>query len=138
MRVMTLMVSKACVKSIATSAVLCGGLFLLKPATIGSIIECSAVVVECFFLKPCWCWYIGRCGLIIVRMVDSRILARGEGRAMGLYEVCWLGSLLGLMMGMIFAVFHEVGMIFEFMILFNRSVMIEMVWYDRCLIWIHF
>lgn len=53
MRVMMLTVSNAWEKSIATSAVLCGGLFLLKPATIGSIIECSAVVVECFFLKPC-------------------------------------------------------------------------------------
>ena len=63
---------------------------------------------------------------MMVWMVDSRILAKGERRAMGRYEVCWLGSLLGLMIGMIFAVFHEVGMIFEFMILLNRSVMIEM------------
>ena len=53
MRVMMLTVSNAWEKSIATSAVLCGGLFLLKPATIGSIIECNAVVVECFVLKPC-------------------------------------------------------------------------------------
>ena len=64
---------------------------------------------------------------MMVWMVDSRILAKGERRAMGLYEVCWLGSLLGLMMGMIFAVFHEEGMIFEFMILLNRLVMMEMV-----------
>ena len=63
----------------------------------------------------------------MVWIADSRTLAKGERRAIGLYEVCWLGSLLGLMMGMIFAVFHEVGMIFEFMILLNRSVMIEMV-----------
>ena len=47
------MVSKACEKSITMSAVLCGGLFWLKPATIGSIMECNAVVVECFVLKPC-------------------------------------------------------------------------------------
>ena len=63
----------------------------------------------------------------MVWIVDSRILAKGERRAMGLYEVCWLGSLLGLMMGMILAVFHEEGMIFEFMILLNRLVMMEMV-----------
>ena len=53
MSVMILTVSKACEKSIATSVVLCGGLFLLKPLMIGSIIECSAVVVECLGLKPC-------------------------------------------------------------------------------------
>ena len=48
-----LMVSNACEKSIAISAVLCGGLFWLNPVIIGSIIECSAVVVECFCLNPC-------------------------------------------------------------------------------------
>ena len=63
----------------------------------------------------------------MVWMVDSRILAKGERRAMGLYEVCWLGSLLGLMIGMILAVFHEEGMIFEFMIWLNRLVLMEMV-----------
>ena len=63
----------------------------------------------------------------MVWMVDSRILAKGERRAMGLYEVCWLGSLLGLIMGMILAVFHEEGMIFEFMIWLNSLVMMEMV-----------
>ena len=63
----------------------------------------------------------------MVWMVDSRILAKGERRAMGLYEVCWLGSLLGLMIGMILAVFHEEGMIFEFMIWLNSLVMMEMV-----------
>ena len=52
-KVMMLMVSKACEKSIATSAVRRGGLFWLKPVRMGSIMECSAVVVECLDLKPC-------------------------------------------------------------------------------------
>ena len=63
----------------------------------------------------------------MVWIVDSRTLAKGERRAIGLYEVCWLGSLLGLIMGMILAVFHEEGMIFEFMIWLNSLVMMEMV-----------
>ena len=53
MSVMMLTVSNACEKSIAMSVVLWGGLFWLKPVMIGSIIEWSAVVVECFGLKPC-------------------------------------------------------------------------------------
>ena len=53
MRVMMLMVSKACEKSIATSAVRWGGLFWLKPVRMGSNMECSAVVHECLDLKPC-------------------------------------------------------------------------------------
>ena len=63
----------------------------------------------------------------MVWIVDSRTLAEGERWAIGLYEVCWLGSLLGLIMGMILAVFHEEGMIFEFMIWLNSLVMMEMV-----------
>ena len=51
--VMILTVSKAWEKSIAVRTVLWGGLFWLKPLIIGSIMECSAVVVECLFLKPC-------------------------------------------------------------------------------------
>ena len=50
-------------------------------------------------------------------MVDSSILARGERRAMGLYDVCTLGSLFGLKMGLIFAIFQVVGMILVLTIL---------------------
>ena len=117
MRVIILTVSKACEKSIAVRTVLWGGLFWLKPFMMGSMIEWSAVVVECFVLKPCWCESAGRWGLIMVWMVDSSILARGERRAMGLYDVCVLGSLFGLRMGMILAIFQLVGMMLEFMIL---------------------
>ena len=67
-------------------------------------------------------------------MVDSRTLARGDSRAIGLYEVCWLGSLFGLSMGMILAVFQVEGMVFEFIILLKRLVRMEIEWYDRCFI----
>ena len=60
MSVMMLTVSKACEKSIAMRTVLWGGLFWLKPFMMGSMIEWSAVVVECLDLKPCWCEHIGR------------------------------------------------------------------------------
>ena len=54
-RVMIFTESNAWEKSIAISVVLWGGLFLLNPFMMGSIIECRAVVVECLVLKPCWC-----------------------------------------------------------------------------------
>ena len=53
MRVMILTVSNACEKSIAMSVVLWGGLFLLNPLIIGSIIECLSS-------KQCWCVRMGR------------------------------------------------------------------------------
>ena len=57
---------------------------------------------------------------------DSGVLAKGDWRVIGLYEVCSLGSLFGLRMGMIFAVFHVVGMVSVFMILLYKLVMMEM------------
>ena len=59
-RVMMFTVSKAWEKSIAISVVLWGGLFLLNPFMMGSIIEWRAVVMECLDLKPCWCEHCGR------------------------------------------------------------------------------
>ena len=59
-------------------------------------------------------------------IVDSRILASGERRAMGLYEVWRLGSLLGFRIGIILADFHGEGIMLEFMILLKRFVMIDM------------
>ena len=47
-------------------------------------------------------------------MIDSRVFARGERRAMGLYDLCWFGSLLGFRIGSILAVFHKCGMVFWF------------------------
>ena len=59
-------------------------------------------------------------------MVDSRTLASGDSRAIGLQDVCWLGSLFGLSIGKIFAVFHVVGIMFELMILLYRWVSMVM------------
>ena len=66
-------------------------------------------------------------------MVDSRILALGERRTMGLFEVCWLRSFLGFIMGITLTFFHALGMMFEFMTLLKRFVMMETEWYERCL-----
>ena len=51
---------------------------------------------------------------MILWIVDSMILAIGERRAVGLHEVCSLGSLLGLRMEMILAIFHVRGIIYDF------------------------
>ena len=50
-------VSKALLRSRETSIVLLGGCFWLKPSMIVFVILCSAVEVECFGLKPCWCLF---------------------------------------------------------------------------------
>ena len=55
-------------------------------------------------------------GLMMVCMIDSSVLARGESNAMGLYERWELGSLLGFRIGMIFAVFNLLGIVFLLMI----------------------
>ena len=60
-------------------------------------------------------------------MVDSSAFARGERSAMGLYDECWFGSLLGLRMGMILAIFQFVGIVFVFTILLNNLVIQDMV-----------
>ena len=65
---------------------------------------------------------------MMVCMADSSTLARGDSRAIGLYDVCRLGSLFGLRIGNIFAVFHVVGMILVLMILLYKLVSMEMEW----------
>ena len=46
-------VSNALLISNATAMVRSGGLFWLNPVTMVLFMHCSAVVVECFFLKLC-------------------------------------------------------------------------------------
>ena len=53
MSLFMLTVSKALLMSSATTIVRAGGGFELKPCVIALLILCSAVVVECFVLKPC-------------------------------------------------------------------------------------
>ena len=67
-------------------------------------------------------------------MIISNVLAMGERSAIGLYDVLWFLSLLGLRMGMIFAVFQSCGMMFVFIVLLYSSVSVEMAMGPRCLI----
>ena len=48
-------VSNALLMSRAVTTVRCGGLFALNPVVIVLLMWCSAVVVDLFCLKPCWC-----------------------------------------------------------------------------------
>lgn len=70
---------------------------------------CNAVTVECLCLKPCWCagmfTLFVKCG----SMTFSSVLAIGERRDMGLYEVPMNGSLFGLGIGIILASFQIWG-----------------------------
>ena len=59
--------------------------------------------------------------------MDSRVLAIGESRAMGRYDVCRLGSLFGLRIGRIFAAFHLLGIMFWLTIQLKRLVIRVMV-----------
>ena len=76
--------SKALDMSSATAMVLSGGCLLLKPVVIWLFIVFSAVVVECWGLKPCWCLIVGILSVISGNMIFSRVLAIGDRRAMGL------------------------------------------------------
>ena len=101
MRVIMLMV----LKTIAMSAVRWGGLFWLKPFMIGSMMEWKAVVVECLDLKLCWWVHCGKWGLMIVWMVDSRTLVRGERRAIGQYRCMKVWIFIGFQDGHDFCCF---------------------------------
>ena len=63
--------------------------------------------------------------------MDSRILASENNSAMGLHDECLLGSLLGLKIGMILAVFHVMGIMLEFKILLQSLIIIEMELFDK-------
>ena len=96
----------------AIAIVRCGGLFVLNPVVIVLFMWCSAVMVDLFCLKPCWCsgsvmWFV-----MYGRMIFSRVFAMGESSAIGLYEVPIEVSLFGLGMGIIFACFQVLGMMF--------------------------
>ena len=67
-------------------------------------------MVEYCCLKPCWWVVFGMFCVMCGRIIFSSILAIGESREMGLYEVPWFGSLFGFGIGMILAVFHICGM----------------------------
>ena len=107
--------SKALLMSSATVIVRCSGMNLLNPLVMWLTMVYSAVTVECFDLKPCWLGFGGMFRVIFGRMIFSRSFAIGERRDIGRYEVPRLGSLLGLGIGIILAVFQICGMILRFM-----------------------
>ena len=86
--------------------------FWVKPVVIMLFIVCSAVVVKCLVLKPCW--WDGRVMLDVIEgiMIFSSVLAMGERSAMSLYEEPADGSLPDLWIGIILTVFQMVSMLF--------------------------
>ena len=77
-------VSKALDMSREVMIVRLGGFFVLKPAVIVLLIWWRAVVVECFFLKPCWNVWVSVCSVMKGTTSFSRVLAMGERREIGL------------------------------------------------------
>ena len=82
-----LTVSKALLISRATITVLAGGLFSLKPLMIVLFMLWSAVVVECFCLKPCWYSLFGMFCVMWGSMTFSSVLAIGDSSDIGRKEV---------------------------------------------------
>lgn len=93
---------------------------------------CRAVVVECCFLKPCWNVFVGMFCVMYGRMIFSSVLAMGESREMGLYDVPMFGSLFGFGMGHIVAIFQMSGMMFELSASLNISVRCFIAVCPRC------
>ena len=79
-----LTVSKAFDMSRATTTVRFGGFVLLKPWVMVLFSVCSAVVVECCFLKPCCSALFGMLSVMYGSMAFSSVLAIGERREIGL------------------------------------------------------
>ena len=71
-------------------------------------------MVERCCLNQCWWSERSMFCLIYGRMIFSSVLASGEKSAIGRYEAPIDESLLGLAIGIIFAVFHILGMSLEF------------------------
>ena len=101
--------SKALDMSICRSSVREAGFFLLKPAAMASLKSLSAVVVEWFFLKPCWKSGTGRQSVNSGRRSLSRTLAAGQRRETGRYDLDSQGSLPGFGSGMIVDDFQIAG-----------------------------
>lgn len=81
-----LTVSKALDMSRATTTVLCGGFFLLKPCVMRLFMLCSAVFVLCLGLKPCCCGMFGMLSVMYGSMIFSSVFDMGDMSAIGLYE----------------------------------------------------
>lgn len=107
-----LTVSKALLMSRVTRTVRDGGCFWLKPSLMVLMMLCSAVLVECLGLKPCWCGFGGMLSVMWWRMVFSRTLAIGVRSEIGLKDGPSLWFFPGFGMGMILPSFQICGMVF--------------------------
>ena len=105
-------VSKALLMSSAIAIVRCGGRFLLKPVVMMLLMWCSAVIVDLCCLNPCWCSGSEMFPVMCGRMIFSSVLAMGESNAMGLYDVPIELSLFGFGIGITFACFQMLGIVF--------------------------
>ena len=102
-------VSKALLMSIVAISVRYAGLAEFIPSSIVCVKLVRSVLVECLVLKPCWEAESGMYGLMTFRTSLSSILEGVQSNEMGLYDAGSVGGLLGLSMGMIFAIFHMLG-----------------------------
>lgn len=91
------------------------------------------MVVEWRVLKPCWCFTSGMLFVTYGSMTFSRVLAIGDRRDIGLYEVPMEASLFGFGIGMILASFHICGMVLVLRERFKSEVRYVMASGPRCL-----
>ena len=112
MSLLWLTTSKARLMSTAIVIVRCGGRCLLKPEAMTCVINWRAVVVLCFFLYPCWYFFLGRWSLILLSTILSNSLAMLDSNDIGRYDFPSSLSFPGLSSGAILAVFQTCGMMF--------------------------
>ena len=91
-----------------------------------------AVVVECSFLKPCCVCVFGMFSVMWGSMIFSKVLAIGDRRDIGLYEVPSSGFLFGFRIGTIFASFHISGIELELRDSLNILQRYSMAMGPRC------
>ena len=82
--------------------------------------RCITVIVDRCCIRPCWS--SGREVLFVEGKFFSSVFAMGDRSAIGLYDVPIDLSLLGLGIGIIFAVFQAEGIVFVFSAVLYMSV----------------
>ena len=92
-------VSTSLLISSATMIVRAAEVICLNPFATVLFSVCSAVTVECCVLYPCCVGVFGMLAVMLGRMLFSRVLAITERGDMGLYEVPFSMTLLGLRWG---------------------------------------
>ena len=85
----------------AIAIVFSGGLFHIEPVITTLFIVCSAAMVECYILNPCWCVRICKLFVKSGRILFYSVLTNGDNSAMALYDASFCGFLLGFKIEMI-------------------------------------